>query len=366
MDASLYFASQSGNHPQGAFPFGKSDNTPPVKISEDLWFTLPDGMRMHYRIFSPANPKFTVVVELGRDEFIELKAQEYVHEIIAMGGQVIMKDPLNQGRSDRFAGAVAGKRDHLESMAPLVESVSVFHEKVVLPKAVGPIFYMAHSLGAHTVVKAARDKRFRNVAGLIVTSPMWTVPAMGDISGGMAPALRLMMGSFGENIATMTALGVLETALRTRLQCGEKPTNPLWPAMGGTAESISMLSSCKTWQAQAKAILKAYPLHFSGPMTIGWGKAALNSLIDLHSGGYFRDAPFPVVAFFGKDDTITPPDQRQFMKHFRKGSTVLLDCAKHNITSETQLIRDRFWKATREFIEVVAPKTTQIAVPAFA
>jgi lysophospholipase len=92
-------------------------------------------------------------------------------------------------------------------------------------------------------------------------------------------------------------------------------------------------------------------LRINGP-SFGWLHAALRSMAQLRSKDYAGDIATPLLVFgAGKDRIVVTETIRASVKNFPNATYIEIEDAEHEILSENDAIRARFWQAFDAFVE---------------
>jgi lysophospholipase len=286
------------------------------------------GARLRTATFAAAagTPERGVCVLLhGQTEFIE-KYVEVIGELQARGFCVVTFDWRGQGMSSR---ALADHRkSHVKDFREYDEDLATFLEQVVKPLGAGAPLVLAHSMGAHILLRTLHD-RPRIVRAAVLSAPMIAVSTRGYPAWFAAGTTALM-----------NALGRSEGWV-----LGMEGRDPLKMRF----EDNLVTSDRARFKRQQDLIAKNPDIRLAGP-TWGWLKAAEASMARVLAPGYPEAIEAPVlVCGGGKDRICLTPATRDFAKRLPHGSYVEFEDAEHEILMENDAIRSRFWKAFDDF-----------------
>lgn len=113
----------------------------------------------------------SIVIVPGRTEFIE-KYMELCWDLRNLDYAICVYDHLGQGKSDRQLED--REKGHITDFNIYVSDLIKIIESVVLPAQSGPVYLLAHSMGA-TISVLASQSRAEMISGLILVSPMFQI-----------------------------------------------------------------------------------------------------------------------------------------------------------------------------------------------
>jgi lysophospholipase len=285
--------------------------------------TTPSGARLRIAVFdAPADtPRRGVCVLLqGQTEFIE-KYGEVIGELQARNYAVATFDWRGQGGSTR---ALADTRKcHIGDFREYDEDLATFLEQVVKPMGAGAPLALAHSMGAHILLRTLHDRPRAFAAAALIAPmmaastrgyPRWFASAITAVMNGAGRGEDWVLGMEGRDPLTMRFEDNIVTSDRAR------------------------------WQRAQDVLVKNPDIRLAGP-TWGWLKAAGLSMARVRSPGYAEAIETPVlVCGAGKDRIVITDVARDFTKRLSHGKFVLFEDAEHEILMENDSIRSRFWK----------------------
>lgn len=295
---------------------------PPPENAEAVWYEGKGGrkLRMMFAAEPAKNQKGggvktrgTVFVCPGRTEFIE-KYFEVARDLQARGFAVVIFDWPGQGLSARMLrNPMAG---HVRTFGVYVDAFvrGIAHLGRRAPK---PHVIFAHSMGGAISLEALRTGRVE-VDAACFCSPMWGLPVL-FFQRWYARAMRL----FG--LGGMAALP---------------------PGPEETFASNALTHDERRWRVQ-RDLVAADPRLALGQPTIGWIVASLNVMREFGEPGaldHLRTLP-AVIAIAGDDTVVKKSAQRKLARRFKRGKTITVDGARHEILMETEDRRAQLFKA---------------------
>jgi lysophospholipase len=290
------------------------------------WLPALDGARLRAGIWDcQTEPKRVCAVLNGLTEFIE-KYDEVARELVQRGFSVASLDWRGQGASARFLTDTL--RAHVEDFAEFDGDLSVFLDQIVRSLALPPRVALAHSMGAHILLRRLHDHP-GDFACAVLAAPML------GIQTGSYPLWFTRALTWLYNINEPSPAYVWGSAERDPL------TLPF---------DDNRVTSSAARYAHAQTILRHHPeLRLCGP-TFGWLEAAFRSMDRMREPGYAEAITTPLLIFCaGRDQIVDTEATRAFVKRLPNARYVELEDAEHEILMESDAIRARFWKAFDEF-----------------
>jgi len=274
-----------------------------------------------------ANPATRGVCVLlhGQTEFIE-KYGEVIGELNTRGYTVATFDWRGQGGSQRLLEDPL--KSYVKDFAQFDDDLLSFIDQIVKPLGDTPPIALAHSMGAHILLRTLHDKpsAFRAAA---LSAPMIAVSARGYPAwlARVVTSLYYGTGQGGSFAWGMAARDPFMIDFNNQL----------------------VTSDQMRFQA-TQDFLKTHPdLRLAGP-TWGWLEAAYRSMARVNAPGFAEAIPMPVlVAGPGKDRICLTPATKAFTARLPKGEYLDLPDSEHEILMENDSIRARFWAAFDAF-----------------
>jgi lysophospholipase len=303
--------------------------TPALVALRARFITTPGGTRLRAAVFERAqdtNARGVCVLLHGQTEFIE-KYGEVIGELNSRGFTVATFDWRGQGGSAR---ALADPlKCHVGNFAEYDEDLAAFLEQVIKPMGVAPPLVLAHSMGAHILLRTLHD-RPGVVSAAVLSAPMVAVSTRGQPAWIAALATRAM------NMAGRSSDWVMGMAARDPLKMSFED---------------NLVTSDRARWLNAQSLVASRPeLRLAGP-TWGWLKAANDSMARELAPGFAEVIATPLlVCGAGKDRICLTEATRAFAKRLARASYVEFADAEHEILMENDSIRGRFWNAFDDFV----------------
>jgi lysophospholipase len=293
------------------------------------FIVTPGGARLRTATFAAAagaGDRGVCVLLHGQTEFIE-KYAEVIGELQARGFCVATFDWRGQGMSSRALADT--RKSHIRDFKEYDEDLATFLEQVVKPIGAGAPLALAHSMGAHILLRTLHD-RPHSFRAAVLSAPMLAVSTRGYPNWFASGATALM-----------NAIGRSEDWV-----LGMEARDPLKMAF----EANLVTSDRRRFQRQQDLIAKNPDIRLAGP-TWGWLKAAELSMARVMALGYAEAIETPVlVCGAGKDRIVLTDAERAFAKRLPHGTYVEFEDSEHEILMENDSIRMRFWKAFGDFM----------------
>jgi lysophospholipase len=291
----------------------------------------PDRVPLRAAIWRPdGTPRAICLLLQGMTEFIE-KYQEVADELVARGFVVVSVDWRSQGASERMAPG--NTKVHVKDFGEYDVDLQTVLRDVVAPLEAElgplPLIALAHSMGAHILLRYLRAHRPR-LACAVLTTPMlavdtqpyppWLTHTVTTLMNLVRPSKRMV---FGWNADPMTLPFEKQRATRDRAR---------WKRM--------------------QALLRAQPfLRTFGP-TFGWLRAAFRSMHNMNSRDFPEEIVTPVlIVAAGSDRIVLTPPQADYAKRLKNGRYAEIADSEHEILMERDSIRAQFWRAFDGFVE---------------
>ncbi len=288
-----------------------------------------DGTRIRCATWAAdaaARPRGVCVLLDGQTEFLE-KYLEVVDELRARGFAVAALDWRGQGGSMRSLPDAT--KVHVSDFEEYDQDIEAFLEQVVRPMSDKPPLALAHSMGAHILLRALHDKP-NTFAAAVMTAPM----LQADSRGYPAALARLVCHLHNLNGASSNWVW------------GMQRRDPL-----GMSFEDNLVTSDRARFARTQAVLAADPdIRLAGP-TWGWLEAAYRSMTQVMAPGFAEAIATPVlIVGAGRDRIVKTSAEREFARRLPNGTYLEIEDAEHEILMENDSIRARFWAAFDDFV----------------
>ena len=278
----------------------------------------------------------------GLTEFLE-KYEETASELAGRGFLVLSFDWRSQGASERHrsgnrAGHVRSFDEYEADLnAAVIRIDAIQKDRAALGLAPLPVIVLAHSMGAHILLRFLQDHP-RRFAVAVLTAPMLgiqTNPYSLEYTRWITFLLNLRQPS-------------------SRLIFTVEDRDPMTLAF-----EDNQVTSDRARYERNREYLKAQPfLRIFGP-TFGWLGAAFQSLRRLERPGFAEAITMPLLIIgAGRDQLVINAAAREFAKRLPNARYVEFADAQHEILMENDSIRTRFWA---EFDAFVEPKLSEPA-----
>jgi len=275
-------------------------------------------------------PRGICVILNGMTEFLE-KYGEVADELRARRLIVVSMDWRSQGASERRrAGNRASHVGSFEEYDTDLGALLLQAVEPLQPKSRLPVIALAHSMGAHVVLRFLHENPRRFACGVLV-----------------APMLALNTGRYSPRVTKSAAAVFSLWQPSTRLVFGVEDRDPL-----DLPFERNFVTSDRARFERTRAQLKAQPfLRVYGP-TFGWLNAAFRSIRQLTRRGFPEAITTPLlVVGAGRDRVGKTEAIRDYVKRLAHVRYVEIENAEHEILMETDRIRSRFWTEFDAFLE---------------
>ena len=234
----------------------------------------------------------------GQTEFIE-KYEEVIGELNTRGFTVATFDWRGQGASARALSDPL--KSYVKDFAQFDDDLQSFLEQIVKPLGDAPPIALAHSMGAHILLRTLHDKP-QGISAAVLTAPMIAVSTRG-YPGWLArivTALYSGLGQGGEFAWGMAERDPFRITFDTQL-----------------------VTSDRARFTHTQEFLKTHPdLRLAGP-TWGWLEAAYRSMARVNAPGFAQAIPMPVlICGAGKDRIVLTEAERAFAARLPRGEYI--------------------------------------------
>lgn len=270
--------------------------------------------------------KGTVCVFGGRTEFIE-KYFETIGDLRRRGFAVATMDWRGQGGSERkLKNPLKG---HVDDFTQFDGDLDCFMTETVLPDCPPPYFALAHSMGGNILLRAGcrRDCWFDR---MVLLSPMLQLANF--------PVSMALAGAASE-MAVFLGLGELYIP---------SIKNMVWDS---DPYDRNVLTSDERRFSRNCEILEAAPDLALGSPTIGWVRAAMDSMKRVTGYGFPESVHVPVLMLVaGKDRIVSYKAIEQLAIQLKAGSHLVVAGAQHEILQEQDAMREQALAAFDAFV----------------
>ena len=263
----------------------------------------------------------------GQTEFIE-KYLEVIGELSAHGYTVATMDWRGQGGS--FRALDDPLKAHIGDFGQYDSDLQIFMDKVVHNLTDRPPIALAHSMGAHILLRAMHDHP-KQFSAAVLSAPM-----LRALTRGYSPRLARLMCR-AQNLAGGAARWVI----------GMRARDPLKMTFAD-----QLVTSDPQRFERTQAFLREHPnLRLAGP-TWGWLEAAYRSMDLVMSRGYAEAITTPtLIVGAGRDRIVDTAAAREFSSRLPNGRYEEIAESEHEILMESDAIRARFWNTFDSFSE---------------
>jgi len=301
-----------------------------VPVFSPHFITTPSGARLRTAVLplpQGTRPRGACVLLHGQTEFIE-KYGEVIGELQARGYVVATFDWRGQGGSAR--ALAEPRKAHIGDFTEYDEDLTTFLDQVVTPLRCAPPLALAHSMGAHILLRMLHD-RPGAFAGAVLSAPMQGISTRGTPAWAAHLMTQAMvrLGRGDEWVMGMEGRDPLKLTFADNLVTSDE----------------------RRWNQTQNFLIRHPDMRLAGP-TWAWLKAANASMAKEMAPGYPEAIEAPVlVCGAGKDRIVLTSAVRDFAHRLPHGTYVEFTDSGHEILMENDAIRARFWKAFDDFVE---------------
>lgn len=290
-----------------------------------------DGASLRYGTWLPDTPPRGVCAILdGQTEFLE-KYGEVADELRTRGFAVAALDWRGQGGSER--SLADGRKAHVRDFSEYDDDLRTFRAEVIAKIDSRPPLAIAHSMGAHILLRSLHDKP-DGFAAAVMTAPLIEADTRGY------PAWLARCVCAAHHTLHCSAGWVWGTESRDPLDMDF---------------ADNLVTSDPARFARTKALLEARPqLRLIGP-TWGWLEAAYRSMARITAPGFPEAITTPILILgAGRDRIVKTSATRAFAKRLPNATYIELEDSEHEILMENDSVRARFWAAFDAFVSTVS------------
>ena len=306
---------------------------PESKLAGCAYFTSGEGISIRYHrwLITGRRPIGSVILLGGRKEFLE-KYIETANDLSRMGFDVYSFDWRGQGLStrmlaDRSKGFIRNYDEYLHDL-------QVFIDMVIPADAKRPIYFLAHSMGAHIVLRFLRHNHTA-IDGAVLSAPMI------DISTAPYPGWLVRL--------------LIRLALKLGRRDAAVPGSRKRSERDGHFDGNPLTSDPERFQAEKRAVA-ADPDLAVDAVTFAWLSATMNSIECLKTPGYLEAITTPVlIVSAGADRIVSVRAQREACARLPDCRLAMIQTSRHEILMETDVIRAAFWHEFRNFTGAGCP-----------
>ncbi|MFO7839376.1 MAG: alpha/beta fold hydrolase [Desulfosalsimonadaceae bacterium] len=272
-------------------------------------------------------PAATVVLLGGRAEFIE----KHEHSLRALEDRNFLfytMDWRGQGLSSRLLED--RHKGYIHSFSQYVADLDRFVKKVVLPHAVRPVFFLAHSMGGHISLRYLGEKQ-PPISGAVLVSPMLDICTF--------PMPRLLVRGF--------ARMAVSAGLAAKYIPGDGPYDP-----ENKPFANNPLTSDRQQFMQEHEKIAQNPDLALGGVTYGWLLEAFRSIDRLSRSSFLRNIKTRVLmAYGGCDRVVSAAAIQRACEKLPRCRCIGLPRARHEILNEAEQIRRAFWREFDQWVQ---------------
>lgn len=289
-----------------------------------------DGKRLrvgNWDVAQDVTPRGFCAVFDGQTEFIE-KYSEVAAELAARGFAGAILDWRGQGGSERLVADPL--KAHVRDFSEYDADFSAFMDQVVHPATSVPPVALAHSMGAHNLLRAL-NRHPEGFCAAVMTAPM-----LRTATRGYARALVRAVCSLHAHLG-----------FANEWVWGMQERDPLRIPF-----EDNLVTSDRERFARVRSFLLEYPeIRLAGP-TWHWLEAAYRSMARMEAPGFAEAITTPCLIFgAGKDRIVETAAIRDFARRLPHARYVEIPEAEHEIMMENDSIRGQFWRAFDAFVE---------------
>ncbi|MEN9824538.1 MAG: hypothetical protein RI953_283 [Pseudomonadota bacterium] len=297
---------------------------PFYQLAERCDFTGVKGVKLSARAWCSESSTATLMIVSGRNES-HAKYAEIAYDFFTRGYDVICYDHRGQGFSQRELEN--NQIGWVESFQAYINDLSIFYSQVVEPRRKGPLFLLAHSMGA-------------------TVSSLWLSQSR------MQPAAAVFTAPMVELILKPYPKVIVELMIAQGVRAGrEKEYIP----GGKDIDLVSYgfdLTNCAARRDWNRELFKTYPHIRLGSPSFGWLHEALRVERRLAHLEFPRFVRCPLLVWQAGEDQVVKSNFVRFAEHSQSSFILAYEAkAQHELLQERDEIRQRVMCQTLAFFE---------------
>lgn len=292
--------------------------------AEQCDFVGLHGVKLSARAWRSEASTATLMIVAGRNES-HAKYAEVAYDFFTRGFDVFCFDHRGQGFSQReLENSQIG---WVESFQAYVNDLSIFHEQQVVPRQKGPLFLLAHSMGATVSSLWLSQTRVR-LAAAVFTAPM----------------VELILRPYPRFAVEL----MIERALKAGRDTDYIP--------GGRDLDVQRygfdLTNSSARRAWNRDLFKTYPQIRLGSPSVRWLHEALRIEHKLTHVEFPRFVNCPLLVWQAGQDQVVVSNFVKFARQSQTSFIIAYEAkAQHELLQETDAIRQRVMCQTLAFFE---------------
>jgi lysophospholipase len=300
---------------------------PEITLSECTYFTSGEriSIRYHRWLITGRHPIGTVILLGGRKEFLE-KYIETANDLNRMGFDVYSFDWRGQGLSTRMLANRS--KGFIRNYDEYLLDLQVFFDTVIPAGTKAPIYFLAHSMGAHIALRFLRHHH-TTIDGAVLSAPMI------DISTEPYPRWLVKL-----TIRLVLKIGRRDAAVPGSRRRSERDCH---------FEGNPLTSDPGRFQVEKRAVAVNPDLAVDA-VTFAWLSATMNSIDCLQAPGFLEAITTPVlIVSAGADRIVSVRAQKEACARLPDCRLTTIPASRHEILMETDAIRAQFWQVFKDF-----------------
>lgn len=327
---------------QPALPATESHTAFHQALETQDYYETPRGDLLRYTCFkSPIEgPKDTILFLQGRGTFLEFY-EALVVPLLDRGFDVWMYDLSGQGGSSRLMEPEYYDDDtvqfmqHVDSFQIYIDDATDFIQDIVVPNSRGKLILGGYSTGAHVALRYLQSYPNHPFTSSFFISPLL--------------ALKAPVGNKAMSYLIWCA-SLLISLDDYRPNAGKDD-----PIFNAPFEDNVYTSDRNSYE-EMKELCIQYRHLVMGGVSVGWVKAAVDSVDKLWNNNAIKAIKIPtLIATGGDDQMIEVKYNGEFSKRLALSEVVYYPSGRHELFRETPEIRAQWWT---DFDRFFTPQTS--------
>lgn len=297
---------------------------PFYQLGEKCDFNGLHGVKLSARAWCSEKSTASILIVSGRNES-HAKYAEVAYDFFTRGYDVFCYDHRGQGFSEReLPDSQIG---WVESFQAYVNDLSVFFSQVVEPRSKGPLFLLAHSMGA-------------------TICSLWLSQSRVPISAVMftAPMVELILKPYPRVVVDLLVARALKEGREREYIPGGKDFEPLGYGLD--------LTNCRARRDWNRDLFTRYPQIQLGSPSFRWLHEAMNVERRLAHFRFPQSVPCPLLVWQAGQDQVVKSNFVRFAGQSPTSFILAYEAkAQHELLQERDEVRQRVMCQTLAFFE---------------
>ena len=303
---------------------------PAFSLADCKYLNCAKGIKIRYHrwLLTTQQSIGSIILLGGRKEFLE-KYVETANDLNRLGFDVYSFDWRGQGLStrilsDRTKGFINGYREY-------VFDLNEFVDKVVPSHTNKPIYFLAHSMGAHIVLLYLKRSSM-HIDGAVLSAPMLDI--------------------FTDPYPKWLVRFLIRMAIKLKCHHAVVPGSRKRLEREVHFDNNPLTSDPQRFNVEKRA-LAVNPNLAVDAITFGWLSATMESINAVNATGFLETITTPIlIVSAGADQVVSVSAQKEACRRLPNCRMAMISGSQHEILMETDVIRNEFWREFLSFTSI--------------